>query len=115
MKVVIAGSRNIKLSIEQVTRYVQASGFVITELICGMANGVDSSGLDWARATNIPFLEFPAEWRLFGKYAGHLRNLRMARTADAAIVVWDGKSPGTANMLEHMNNLNKPVKLFVVQ
>ena len=35
-----------------------------------------------------------------GKAAGIIRNLDMARNADALIAFWDGRSPGTANMIE---------------
>jgi hypothetical protein len=42
---------------------------------------------------------FPAKWDKYGKAAGPLRNREMAAYADALILVWDGKSRGSANML----------------
>ena len=51
------------------------------------------------RMRGIPVRQFKAEWRKFGKQAGVLRNIDMAHYANALIAVWDGKSPGTMNMI----------------
>jgi hypothetical protein len=120
MRVIIAGGRNIT-SMEHVLMAIQKSGFKITTLVCGMAPGVDSLGLKWAENHNRVFPaapvqidKKPARWgdwdhpdavvgtRLDGsKYdvlAGHRRNEEMAQNADALILVWDGKSTGSADM-----------------
>lgn len=43
---------------------------------------------------------YAAEWAKYGKRAGMLRNKIMAQNADGLIAFWDGKSPGTKNMIE---------------
>jgi len=48
------------------------------------------------------------EWNRLGKRAGPMRNKRMAEYTDAAIIIWDGKSPGSRNMVNEMIKLNKP-------
>ena len=58
--------------------------------------------------------EFPAEWDL-GKHAGFLRNADMADYADAALVIWDGKSKGSADMLSQMHKRNKPVAIYEME
>lgn len=118
MKVVIAGTRYKdpinKVSFDDYTLVVQSiqrSGYTITELVCGMAIGVDRLGEQWAKVNNIPVKEMPAtaqEWERYGKAAGPIRNARMADYADAAIVIWDGKSPGSRNMIDEMIKRNKP-------
>lgn len=50
----------------------------------------------------------PADWDRLGKKAGMVRNAQMADYADAAIVFWDGKSNGTANMISNMKMRDKP-------
>lgn len=107
MKVIIAGTRDVndyKLVVDTITR----SGYNITEVVSGCATGVDRLGEQWARANDIPVKEMPANWTLYGKSAGPRRNKDMAEYADAAVIIWDGKSAGTRNMIENMIRRNKP-------
>lgn len=107
MKVIIAGTRDIK-DYKLVVDTIQKSGYNITEVVSGCATGVDWLGEQWARTNNIPVKEMPADWNRYGKSAGPYRNKAMAEYADAAIVIWDGKSRGTRNMIENMIRRKKP-------
>jgi hypothetical protein len=107
MKVIIAGSRSVD-DYSLIVQAVERSGYNITEVVCGCAVGIDRLGEQWARANNIPIKEMPADWNRNGKAAGPIRNREMAEYADAAIVVWDGKSPGSRNMVENMIRRKKP-------
>jgi hypothetical protein len=110
VKTIIAGSRELSdpntlyAALERIT-------WEISEVVCGEARGVDAVGKSWAVANGIPVKSFPADWRLYGKSAGMIRNRQMASYADALLAIWDGRSPGTANMI----NLAKEndLKLFV--
>lgn len=73
---------------------VDASGFRITEVVSGVAHGVDKLGERWAQAHKIPVKQFPAQWNKYGNAAGPIRNREMAEYADALIAVWDGQSRG---------------------
>ncbi len=108
MKVIVAGSRSIH-SFEAVARAIERSGFSISEVVSGGAEGVDQIGKGWAYAHSIPSKQFNPAWKENGKAAGPMRNREMAKYADALIAVWDGKSRGTKNMIEEMKKLNKPV------
>lgn len=99
MKVIIAGGRDI-WDREAVDAAVEESGFEITEVVCGGAPGVDTLGARWAKRNSIPIKVFPAEWARLGRSAGPVRNMQMAKYADALIAVWDGQSHGTRNMIE---------------
>jgi len=125
MKVIIAGSRSIN-SFSAIENAVKASGFKITEVVCGMAPGVDLQGKSWAEANKIPVKEMPAKWNdlkapgvvirtgKYGKYnakAGFDRNKDMANYAEALIAIWDSKSPGTADMIEAANK--KKLKVYI--
>lgn len=76
-----------------------AGGIVPTAVLCGMARGADTFGAEWARFQQIQVMEYPAPWEMHGKRAGPIRNEEMARDADALIAIWDGKSPGTRDMI----------------
>lgn len=98
MRVIIAGSRSLT-SPRLVDDAVEASGFLITEVISGDAPGIDRLGARWADLRGIPVRHFPADWEGKGRAAGHLRNAEMAKHADGLIAIWDGISPGTKNMV----------------
>lgn len=108
MKVIIAGSRTIT-DYKLVVKAAKESGFTITEVVCGAANGVDSLGERYAKENNIKLSYFYADWKSLGKAAGIKRNEQMAHYSDALIAIYDGKSPGT----KHMINYAKKKKLRV--
>ncbi len=99
MRLIIAGSRYIE-SYTTLLRALKLLDFTPTEVLCGCADGVDSLGAFWARSNSIPLREFRPDWATFGKAAGPYRNAEMAQNADALLIVWDGKSRGSANMKE---------------
>lgn len=68
-------------------------------MVSGTADGVDKLGEQWAKGRLIPVEKFYPKWKLYGKYAGLVRNTEMARTSQALLAVWDGKSKGTAHMI----------------
>ena len=96
MKVIIAGSRTF-------TNYdllkTSLAGLSITEVVSGTARGADKLGERYARENNIPIKQFPADWVNNGKSAGYIRNEQMVRYTDSCVVFWDGKSLGTADMI----------------
>lgn len=113
MKVVIAGSRTIT-SKKALNDAIQASGYNITEVVSGKAFGVDTLGENWAIQNNVSIKQMPAQWNQHGRAAGPIRNRQMAEYSDAAIILWDGESPGTKNMIKEMQRLKKPYYLQMV-
>lgn len=113
MKLIVAGSRTISPTIEEIDHYLQwhnlageARNF---EIVSGTAFGVDKGGENWAKWYNRPLHLFPADWERFGRAAGHIRNKQMADFADALLLVWDGESRGSANMKVTMAKQDKPI------
>lgn len=102
MKVIIAGSRNIS-DYQYFCNFMQTLYMAdqITEVVCGMASGVDIMGKRWAEEKGIPVKKMPANWSLYGKAADPIRNKEMAEYADVLIILWDGKSKGSQNMLNN--------------
>lgn len=110
VKVIIAGSRSIKNG-DTVTSAIMESGFQITEVVTGMAAGVDLLGEEWARYNYVSIVRFVPDWDTHGKKAGILRNIEMANYADALIAVWDGESKGTKHMIDYATK--RGLKVFV--
>ncbi len=98
MKTIIAGSRDIT-DYSVVEDAIKESGFEITQVISGMAKGVDSLGELWAHYNNIGCHLCPANWNKYGKSAGPIRNVEMLELADALIVIINNNSRGSTHML----------------
>lgn len=113
MRVIIAGSRGI-CDYELVEEALHSSDLTPTEIVSGCAEGVDQLGEEWALQHEIPITRFPAEWAVFGKQAGPIRNAEMAKNSDALIALWDGKSRGTKNMIDNAINKQLIVKVFII-
>lgn len=111
MKVIIAGSRSIT-DYTALQSAIFQSDFSISEVVSGCARGPDSLGELWASENNVPVKKFPADWGRFGRAAGHYRNSEMASYADALIVLWDGQSRGTLDMIDRMRRAGKPFEVY---
>lgn len=116
MRCIIAGGRDVpdnyaeKIVIEALSLCEFANE--ITSIIHGGASGIDSAA---GRVCSpwLPVEVMEAEWDLFGKAAGPFRNAVMAAKADALIAVHDGKSKGTAGMIEIAKK--RGLKVFVLR
>ena len=100
MKIIIAGSREIT-DYDFVEKAILESGWIDkdTEIISGMARGVDTLAVEFAHKLGLPLHKFPADWKKYGGAAGMIRNREMAEFGDAMIAIWDGSSRGTENMI----------------
>jgi hypothetical protein len=114
-KIVVAGGRHFN-DYQLLSRYLdhvlgskkETHNIVV---VCGKAKGADSLGEKYAIERGYDVEEFPANWDMYGKRAGYLRNKQMGIAADAAVAFWDGVSKGTEHMINLMAELNKPCKV----
>lgn len=114
MKLIIAGSRTIKIYWKDIDGLIPLTIYSsITEIISGGALGVDSAGEAWARQKSIKITRFLPDWNTYGKKAGPLRNIEMAKYADALLLIWDGKSRGSRHMKKSILDLNKPFYEYI--
>lgn len=111
MKLIIAGGRNIPSNIakEKILQFFSALPFEVTEIVSGGARGVDTSAREMAHYLKIKFTEFPANWDVYGKSAGAMRNRAMGQYSDALLIIWDGRSRGSLNMKSFMELCKKPI------
>jgi hypothetical protein len=109
MRTIIAGSRDITTI--DLDTIIRKSGFQITEVVSGCCRGIDQLGQVWAHKNYIPIQRMEAQWHNkksptynpklgYDPQAGPTRNLKMAQYSQALIAIWDGKSTGTANMIQ---------------
>jgi hypothetical protein len=98
MRVCICGGRNYfnAEKVNEVLDYAyQRKPFV---LISGGATGADTLGIQWARSREVPVEVYPAQWRLYGRRAGPLRNLKMIGTGIDVLLAFPG-GRGTQHMM----------------
>jgi hypothetical protein len=113
MKTIIAGSRTIT-KLETLDKVIANCNWDITEVVSGAARGVDQLGETWAALNQIPCRRFPADWDTHGKAAGPIRNSEMAEYAEACIILWDGSSKGSKDMLNKANAKKLKVYLALI-
>lgn len=97
MRTIIAGSRTIT-DYGVLLHAISEMPWKITHVISGGAKGVDLMGERWAKENGIPFQVFKPDWSQ-GRGAGYARNAIMAQYAEAALILWNGTSKGTGNMI----------------
>jgi len=118
MKLLIAGSRNFDPADDwpwETVRFAAAMhNAVLTDtVIVGGAKGIDTIGAEWAKSYGLEVQEHLPDWAGLGKRAGYVRNARMVADATHAIIVWDGKSRGTAHTLDLVQKKGIPYVLVV--
>lgn len=113
-KVIIAGSREFndyQLLVSKLNK-ILINRLPDVEIVSGTARGADKLGEQYALEYNLPIKQFPADWNTHGKKAGYLRNVEMAKYADACIVFWDGESKGTKHMIDIATKKELPLRVI---
>ena len=86
-----------------------------THIACGDAGGVDRAVATVLPTTNCTRLSvYKADWNIFGKGAGFIRNWFMLSDfqPDEVVGFWDGQSSGTRHMMNLAFEVGKPVTWF---
>jgi len=117
MKVLICGDRNWSDK-ELIKSRLQS--FVLQHdnvtIIHGAASGADSLAGQAAKELGMNVLEFPADWKTYGKSAGPIRNRQMLRQGEPDFV-WAfhdnlRESRGTKDMVKVAGQIGYKVTLF---
>ena len=109
MKLAIVGSRGFNdydLLCDTIEEHFDIKE--ITHIVSGGARGADALGERFADDFGIGKIIFPAQWNLYGKRAGFLRNRDIIKTCDQCVAFWDGESHGTKHDIELCEEYNKP-------
>lgn len=76
------------------------NGLMPLAAIChGGATGADALADGWAYLHEIPCTRYPADWGLYGRHAGPLRNRQMLAEFNPDLVVAFPGGKGTADMV----------------
>lgn len=112
MKLLVCGSRSIKLRWHV---FEALDGYHLTEndmIICGGAEGVDTNAMIYATYYEIPLLVIDPDYEKHGSRAPLLRDAEMAKMCDKAVAIWDGKSRGTEFTINECIKRGKEIKVI---
>lgn len=108
---IIAGSREFidQYRLNKVCNWIFAYkkiAYSDVKIISGTCRGADIMGENFAKTYNIPVKRFPADWKLYGRNAGNVRNRQMAEYASSSssnngvlIAFANSRCKGTMNMI----------------
>lgn len=102
-KVIVAGGREFcdyELLKRKLDFALRNKGNFKIVIVSGAACGADKLGEQYAKERGYEIDSHPADWNKYGKSAGYIRNKEMAKSADALMAFWDGKSRGTKHMID---------------
>lgn len=110
IKLIVAGSRNFTdypLLQKTLEAYLLLHKEEDIEIVSGTCRGADLLGEYFAKENNLNIKRFPANWDMYGKSAGFIRNKEMGQYSDYAIIFCVDNSQGSINMFNIMTKLNK--------
>ena len=113
MRVLVCGSRHSDNY--EVPKFISIlEEYPIETIISGEAKGFDTLAKIYAKAYNIAYEGYPANWSKHGKAAGPIRNKQMLVEGkpDMVIAFLAKNSRGTANMIKQANEANIPVRII---
>lgn len=114
MRVLVTGSRDLD-SAEPVFEALAAQAAKVggpenITVIHGCARGADSMAALFCRAWGAIEERYPADWKTYGKAAGHIRNaLMIASKPDVCLAFPRGVSKGTWNCVYKAREAKIPV------
>ena len=113
-RILFCGARAWTDSAAVLDAMLQESPDVVIE---GSAKGADSIARDIAKKLGIVVLEFPANWDLYGRSAGFIRNQQMLDEGKPDKVIafqfYLAESKGTADMIKRAKKAGIPVRVVM--
>ena len=106
MKVAVIGSRG--LTVDNLEDYLPDG---TDEIVSGGAKGIDTCAAEFAREHSLKLTEFLPDYKRFGRGAPLKRNITIIEYADIVLAFWDGKSKGTAFVVENAKKLGKEIRI----
>lgn len=82
------------------------------KIVSGMAEGADTLAIRYADEHDLTKILFPANWKYSRRRAGFFRNEDMMDIATHLVAFWDGKSHGTAHIIELAEKKGIPLKII---
>jgi len=95
LRILVCGGRDFT---DEVKLIEELNKHQFSLLITGVARGADMLAYNYATKNKIPIASFPANWKLYGKRAGFVRNTQMLREGKPELIIAFAGGFGTAMM-----------------
>ncbi len=113
MRVAIIGSRSVTMDCyPKILPYIPRGA---SEIVSGGADGADSLAAKYAQHAHLPLKIFRPDYACFHKSAPLQRNIELVRYCDYVLVLWDGKSRGTAHVIHTCIQEYTPVHVLIIR
>ena len=112
MRVLVTGGRHYN-DARKVQQVLDALEPRPTFVIQGSALGADMLARGWAKLNGIAVLDYPANWKVYGRGAGPIRNQDMLTFGQPDLVVAFPGGRGTADMVRRAVRAGVPIREVV--
>jgi hypothetical protein len=112
MRTIIDGSEKVRNE-KAIEEAVQASGFDVSEVVTAGRPGASTLGAYWGKMHDCEVRQFPPKDD--SEKAQEQSNKRMAKYADAVIIVTDEPDDLDLNLIEHAEKRDMPVHVHEIQ
>lgn len=126
-RITVAGTRHLRPPVSLIGEALRALGWPAHTLLCGCCGcredhpedhervrTPDTVGALWAQSQGLAVEHYPAPWRKHGKAAGPLRNGWMHDLSEALLLLWDGHSAGSRDILSRFHASKKPYAYIIL-
>jgi hypothetical protein len=86
-----------------------------SEIISGGATGVDSLAEQYAQDKRLPMTVIRPDYKTYDRQAPLIRNSQIVAGSDFTLILWDGVSRGSLNVIMTCIRTNKPFKVLLVK
>ena len=87
----------------------------VNVIVSGGAKGIDTLADKYANEMRLSKIIFPAQWQVYGRSAGVIRNKEIVDYCDLLVAFWDGKSSGTKNSIDLAKEQDKLLKVYILK
>jgi ABC-type sugar transport system substrate-binding protein len=112
MRTIIDGSEKVRNQ-KAIEDAVQESGFEVSEVVTAGRPGASSLGAYWAKMNSCEVSQFPPKDD--SDKAQQQINKRMAKYADAVIIVTEEPDALDRNLIEHAEKRDMPVHVHAIE
>ncbi|MCL2002652.1 MAG: DUF2493 domain-containing protein [Oscillospiraceae bacterium] len=113
MRVAVVGSRSLDGRCYGILTEHMPSG--ASEIISGGAVGVDRLAERYALERGLPLTVIRPDYKTYDRQAPLIRNTQIVAESDFTLVLWDGFSRGSLNVIMTCIRTNKPFKVLLVK
>jgi predicted Rossmann fold nucleotide-binding protein DprA/Smf involved in DNA uptake len=113
MRVAVVGSRSLGNRCYAVLEEHMPDG--ASEIISGGAAGADGLAERYAEEHGLVMTVIRPDYKTYDRQAPLIRNSQIIAESDYTLILWDGSSRGSLNVIMTCIKVNKPFKVLLVE